>query len=91
MRCTGGDVDIDATTSTSRASLGMSDVTNAGATGFVKAEGTFNTGSTLTTTSTAPAQVDLSYAQNGEVASGTLTVFDSSGTCAAFGVVESSG
>ena len=90
MRCTGGDVDIDATTSTSGASLGMSDVTNAGATGFIKAEGTFNTGSTLTTTSTAPAQVDLSYEQNGEVASGTLTVFDSSGTCAAFGVIESS-
>ena len=91
MRCTGGNVDIDATTSTSSASLGMSDVTNAGATGFVKAEGTFNTGNTLTTTSTAPAQIDLSYEQNGEVSSGTLTVFDDAGTCAAFGVIESSG
>jgi hypothetical protein len=69
----------------------MSDVTNAGATGFIKADGTFNTGQTLTSTSTAPAQVDLSYEQNGEVASGTLTVFDGSGTCAAFGVIESSG
>ena len=69
----------------------MSDVTNAGATRFIKAEGTFNTGQTLTSTITAPAQVDLSYASNGKVASGTLTAFDNSGTCAAFGVVESSG
>jgi len=90
MRCTGGDVDIDATTSVADAALGMSDVTNAAATSFTKAEGNFNPGSTITITSTAPGQVDLSYDQNGEVASGTLTVFDDSGTCAAFGVIESS-
>jgi hypothetical protein len=90
MRCTSGDVDLDATTSTSNASYGMSDVTNAGATGFVKAEGNFNTGQTLTSTITAPAQVDFSYEQGNHVSSGTLTVFNNSGTCTAFGIVESS-
>jgi hypothetical protein len=91
MRCTGGDVDIDATTSVSSASYGMSAVANAVATGFVKEEGNFNTGTTVTTTNAAPSQLSFSYEQNGEIASGTLTVFDDSGICAAFGIAEYSG
>ncbi len=91
MRCTGGDVDIDATTSVSSASYGMSAVANAVATSFVKAEGTFNTGNTITSTIAAPSQLSFSYEQNGLVASGTLTVFDDAGICAAFGVAEYSG
>jgi hypothetical protein len=88
MRCTGGNVDLDATTSVSGASYGMSAVTNAAATSFVKAEGDFNTGSTITITVAASGQVDFSYEQNDKVASGTMTVFNNGGTCSAMGVAE---
>jgi hypothetical protein len=57
MRCTGGDADIDATTSVSSAPCGMSAVANGVATSFVKAEGSFNTGATIA----APSQLSFSY------------------------------
>jgi predicted phage tail protein len=88
MRCTGGDADIDATTSVSSASCGMSAVANGVATSFVKAEGSFNTGATITSTIAAPSHLSFSYEGGGKVASGTLTVYDNAGTCSAFGVAE---
>ena len=91
MRCVSGNVDIDATTAVSGASFGLSAVTNAAATSFVKAEGNFNTGTPITATIANPSQVSFSYEQNGEVASGNLTVFDDVGICAAFGVAQYSG
>jgi hypothetical protein len=91
MRCTGGDVDIDATTADTDASYGMGAVANATATSFVKAEGDFTTGSTITSTIAAPSQVSFSYEEAGAVASGTFSVFDDAGTCAAFGVAEYGG
>jgi len=91
MRCVSGSVDIDATTAVSGASFGLSAVTNAAATSFVKAEGNFNTGTPITAAIANPSQVSFSYEQNGKVSSGNLTVFDDGGICAAFGVAQYSG
>jgi hypothetical protein len=53
-----------------------------------EAEGSFNTGATITSTIAAPSQLSFSYEGGGKVASGTLTVYDNAGTCSAFGVAE---
>jgi hypothetical protein len=66
----------------------MSVVAYAAVTSFVSSEGTFHTVATITSTVTAPSEVDFSYQQHGEVASGTLTVYDNGGTCSAFGTAE---
>ena len=75
----------------SGASFGIGAVANGTATSFEKAEGNFTIGTAITSASSAPAQLSFSYRQpDGTVAAGTLTVFDNSGTCSAFGVAEAS-
>ena len=91
MRCSGGDVDLDASTAYSSASIGISAIAGGGSPTFTRAEGNFNTGTPVTATITAPSQVSFAYEHSGLVASGTLTVFDDGGLCAAFGTAQSSG
>ena len=88
MRCTGGDVDIDATTSVSGASYGISGIANGASPALRTAEGNFDSGSPATTVYAGPSQLSFSYAAGGNVASGNVTVFDNGGTCSAFGVAE---
>jgi hypothetical protein len=88
MRCTGGNVDIDATTSVSGASYGISGIANGASPALRTAEGDFNSGSEITTAYAGPSQLSFSYQAGGNVASGTITVFDDGGTCSAFGVAE---
>jgi hypothetical protein len=86
IRCTGGGVDIDATSATNSASYGISGVANNNATNFVVKEGDFMIGQTVTDTLGNPAQATFSYAPSSTaVVSGTLTVFNNAGTCSVFG------
>jgi hypothetical protein len=91
MRCTGGNVDIDANTATSGASYGISAVANGSATTFLRSQGSFESGTAITLALAGPSQINFSYQQGSNVAAGNFTVFDSSGTCSAFGIAEYSG
>jgi hypothetical protein len=84
----GGNVDLDAPTSVGSASYGMSAVAKGTATSFVKTDGNFNTGATITSTIAAPSQLSFSYQGGGKGASGTLTAYDNGGTCSGLGVAE---
>jgi hypothetical protein len=87
MRCISGSVYLDATTAANNASYGIGAVAN-GASKFISYQGNFSTSNTDILTVTAPSQVSFSYAQGGQVASGTFTAYDAGGTCSAFGTAS---
>lgn len=89
MNCSGGHVNVEATSATAGASYNMSGVANANATNDVDAEGTLST-TPLNDQTANPAQLTFSYEGASSVVSGTIGVYDDAGTCSAFGNAEDS-
>jgi hypothetical protein len=91
LRCTGGQVNIDARTATNDAGYAMSAVANANATNLTGKEGDFMIGQTVTDTTAAPAAETFAYQPSStEVVSGTLISYDNAGTCSVYGNVQES-